>query len=165
MPRISEKRQLENEIASTIEAVTLAMLLESDSESEEVEGGYEDLLGTLALAYIPRSIRLTIPQPRHSRLRRPAAYFSIFVYLSRTFFAVICPLSGEYVLLHFVNPICWPASQTLVVFLHPSDQLFEFSGLPRAHRVGSRKQAWWRQPEVVGNVVMVLSAVGDAAKA
>ena len=72
---------------------------------------------------------------------------------------------GEYVLLHFVNPICWLASQTLVVFRYTSDQLFEFSGFPRAHRVGGRNQAWWRRPEVVGNVVMVLSAVGDAAKA
>ena len=164
MPRISEKRQLENEIASTIEAVTLAMLLDSDSVSEEVEEDYEDLLGTLALAYIPRSIRLTIPQPRHSRLSRPAAYFFIFVYLSRTFCCDM-PIVGEYVLLHIVNPIWWPASQTLVVFLHPSDQLFEFSGLPRAYHVGGRKQAWWRRPEVVGNVVMVLNAVGDAAKA
>ena len=51
MPRISEKRQLENEIASTIEAVTLAMLLELDSESEEVEEDYDDLLSTLALTY------------------------------------------------------------------------------------------------------------------
>ena len=51
MPRTSEKRQLENEIASTIEVVTLAMLLESDSESEEVEEDYDDLLSTLALAY------------------------------------------------------------------------------------------------------------------
>ena len=51
MPRISEKRQLENEIASTIEVVTLAMLLDSDSESEEVEEDYDDLLSTLGLAY------------------------------------------------------------------------------------------------------------------
>ena len=51
MPRISEKRQLKDEIASTIEVVTLAMLLDSDSESEEVEEDYDDLLGTLAFAY------------------------------------------------------------------------------------------------------------------
>ena len=51
MPRISEKRQLENEIASTIEVVALAMLLDSDSESEEVEEDYDDLISTLALAY------------------------------------------------------------------------------------------------------------------
>ena len=51
MPRISEKRQLENKITSKIDAVTLAMLLDSDSESEEVKEDYEDLLGTLALAY------------------------------------------------------------------------------------------------------------------
>ena len=43
MPRISEKRLLENEIASTIEVVALAMLLESDSESEEVEEDYDGL--------------------------------------------------------------------------------------------------------------------------
>ena len=34
-----------------MEVVTLAMLLESGSESEEVEEDYDDLLSTLALAY------------------------------------------------------------------------------------------------------------------
>ena len=48
---ISEKRQLENETASAMEAVALAMLLESNSESEEVEEDYDDLLSTWALAY------------------------------------------------------------------------------------------------------------------
>ena len=51
MPRISEKRRLENELASTMEGATLAMLLDSDSESEEVEEDYHDLLSTLALAH------------------------------------------------------------------------------------------------------------------
>ena len=88
----------------------------------------------------------------------------ICIFISH-FFCSDMSIVREYVLLHFVNPICWPASQTLVVFLHPRDQLFEFSGFPRAHRVGGRKQAWRRRPEVVGNVVMVLSAVGDAPKA
>ena len=37
MPRISEKRRIENQLASTMEAVTLAMLLDSDSESEEAD--------------------------------------------------------------------------------------------------------------------------------
>ena len=49
MPRISENRQLENEIASTNEVVTLAMLLDSDSESEEAKE--DDFLRTLALAF------------------------------------------------------------------------------------------------------------------
>ena len=51
IPRICKKRQLENEIVSTMEPVTLAMLLESDSESGEVGNDYDDLLSTLALAY------------------------------------------------------------------------------------------------------------------
>src|SRR5438045_7432362 len=42
MPRISEKRRIENQLASTIEAVALVMLLDSDSESEEAEE--DDLL-------------------------------------------------------------------------------------------------------------------------
>ena len=68
MPRISEKHQLENEIASTIEVVTLAMLLDSDSESEEVEEDYADLLITLGLAYH------AISDSRYlNRVSRPAA--------------------------------------------------------------------------------------------
>ena len=51
MLRFSEKRQLENEIASTIEAVALAMLLDTGSESEVVKEDYGDLRSTLALAY------------------------------------------------------------------------------------------------------------------
>ena len=49
MPRISEKQQLENELVSTMEAATLAMRLDSDSESdlEEVENDYCGLLDTL----------------------------------------------------------------------------------------------------------------------
>ena len=42
MPRIAEKRQFENEIASTMEAVALAMLLDLDSGSEEVGEDYVD---------------------------------------------------------------------------------------------------------------------------
>ena len=114
MPRISEKRQLENEIASTIEVVALAMLLDSDSESEEVEEDYDDLSSTLAI----------LPCLLH-----------ICIFISH-FFCCDMLIVGEYILLHFVNPICWLASQTLVVFLHPRDQIFEFFGLPRSHRVG-----------------------------
>ena len=51
MPRTSEKRRLENELASTMEGATLAVLLDSDSESEEVEEDYYDLFSTLALAH------------------------------------------------------------------------------------------------------------------
>ena len=58
MLRISDKRRLENELASTMQEVALAMLLYSDSEPEEVldsesecggdsDSNY-DLLGTLA---------------------------------------------------------------------------------------------------------------------
>ena len=53
MPRISEKRRLENEIASTMEANTLAMLLESDSESEEVEEDYDNWLSTYPALFLP----------------------------------------------------------------------------------------------------------------
>ena len=50
MPRISDKRRLENELASTMEVVALAMLLDSDSDSE-TEEDYYDLLDTLATAH------------------------------------------------------------------------------------------------------------------
>ena len=50
VPRISKKGQLENEIASTMESMTLSMLIESGSESEEVEEDYDDLLSMLVLA-------------------------------------------------------------------------------------------------------------------
>ena len=51
MPRISEKRQLGNELVYTVEAAALAMILDSDSEfdSEGVENDYYDLVDTLAL--------------------------------------------------------------------------------------------------------------------
>ena len=45
------KYRPENEIASTMVAVALAMQLGSDSESEEMEEDYDDLLSTLALAF------------------------------------------------------------------------------------------------------------------
>ena len=48
MPRISDKRRLENELAFAMEEATLAMLLDPDSESEE---DYYDFLCTLALAH------------------------------------------------------------------------------------------------------------------
>ena len=35
MPRITDKRRLENELASTMEEVTLAKLLDSDFDSED----------------------------------------------------------------------------------------------------------------------------------
>ena len=48
MPRISEKYRIENELASTMEAVTVTMLLDSDIEFEEAEEDCYDLLSTLA---------------------------------------------------------------------------------------------------------------------
>ena len=39
MPRITDKRRLENELVSTMEEVALAMLLDSDSEPAS-EGTY-----------------------------------------------------------------------------------------------------------------------------
>lgn len=48
MPRISDKRRLENEFASAMEEATLAMLLDLDPESEE---DFYGLLCTLALAH------------------------------------------------------------------------------------------------------------------
>ena len=62
---------------------------------------------------------------------------------------------GEYVLLYFVDPICWPASQKLVVFRHPGDQLFGIFNLQRSHFFGGR----WQRLEVGWNVLMVLSGV------
>ena len=48
----TKKRRIENELASTMEAVALAMLLDSDTEfEEETEEDYYDLLSTLALAH------------------------------------------------------------------------------------------------------------------
>ena len=88
---------------------------------------------------------------------------SSYLYIYLALFCCDVLIVGEYVLLHFMNPIGWLASQTLVVFLHPGDQLFKFFSLPRSHRVGGLKQARWRWLVVAGNVVMVLSAVGDAA--
>ena len=62
----------------------------------------------------------------------------------------------EDVLLHFVDPICRLASQTLVVFLHPADELLEFFGLPRSHIVGSSlKQARTGGGRRGGDAVMV----------
>ena len=90
---------------------------------------------------------------------------SSYLYIYPALFCRDMLIVGEYVLLHFVDPICWPASQTLVVFLHPGDQLFDFVGLPRSHCVGSLRRARWRRLAVAGNVVMVLSGVGDAAMA
>lgn len=49
MPRISVKHRFQNEITSTMEAVAWFMLL--DSESEEDEEDYYDLLRTLAFAH------------------------------------------------------------------------------------------------------------------
>lgn len=48
VPHISGKRQLENELIFTMEAAMLAMLLDSDSESdsEEVENDHYELLDT-----------------------------------------------------------------------------------------------------------------------
>ena len=48
-----------------------------------------------------------------------------------------------------------------MVFLYLGDQLFDFFGLPRSHCVGGLKQVRWQRPEVGGNVLMVLSGVGD----
>ena len=68
---------------------------------------------------------------------------------------------GENILLHFMDPICLPAAQTLVVFLHPGDRLLDFFGLPRAHCGGSLKQArWWRAGRRE-DAVIVLSGGGD----
>ena len=52
-----------------MEAVTLAMLLDSDSGSEEAEELYDDMLRKLALAY-----RLTIPQPTQQALVELLSY-------------------------------------------------------------------------------------------
>ena len=53
MPRVFEKRQLEDELVSTMEAATLVMRLDSDSESGsgEVENDCYGLLDRLALVY------------------------------------------------------------------------------------------------------------------
>ena len=48
---ISDKRRLENELASTMQEAAFAMLLDLDSEPEEVLDSDYDLLGTLALAH------------------------------------------------------------------------------------------------------------------
>ena len=157
MPRISEKRQLENEIASTIEVVALAMLLDSDSESEEVEEDYDDLISTLALAYhaisdsrylhraatidntINGPLTVLLPETKARLLLHHLCILPCLLHICifiLHFFCCDMLIVGEYILLHFVNPICWLASQTLVVFLHPRDQIFEFFGLPRSHRVG-----------------------------
>ena len=65
MPRVSEERQLEYEIASTMEAATLTMLFESDSEHGKAENDHYGLLSALALVqhaisdsrYLKRSCR------------------------------------------------------------------------------------------------------------
>ena len=47
---------------------------------------------------------------------------------------------GENFLLYSVDPICWLASQTLVVFLHQSDEDLEFFSLPGSHDVDGAEQ-------------------------
>ena len=46
---------------------------------------------------------------------------------------------GENVLLYSVDPICWLASQTLVVFLHPGGEVLEPFNLPRSHVDGAEQ--------------------------
>ena len=69
MPRISDKRRLENELVPTMEEVALAMILASDSEPASEEdsvsefGRAQTQTAMIFLAHwrIRHNIRLTIP--------------------------------------------------------------------------------------------------------
>ena len=47
---------------------------------------------------------------------------------------------GENILLYSVDPICWLAPQTLVVFLHPGDEDLELFSLPGSHDIDGAEQ-------------------------
>ena len=69
---------------------------------------------------------------------------------------------GEYILLHFMDSICWPAPRKPMVFLHPGDKSLNFFSLPRSRCVGSLRQARRQRAWEGGDVVMVVRVVAVA---
>ena len=148
MPRISDKRRLENELASTIEEVALVMLLDSDSEPEE-DSDYNDLLSTLAphdtisdSRYLYRgtqgfSGQLPIEEAIAEYLKYPYQSF-LADFLTKRAFGFLQTFSiSEKTSFFTLLTYRLLTSQLLVVFLHPSDEVFKFFNLPRSRVDGA----------------------------